>query len=165
MHRTHLPLRTWFLAAHLLATHSNGISALQLQAQAGIGSYQGAWYLLHRLRKAMVDPERSGLAGVVEVDETTIVFRTKDEPVAGGQGRSLIGKIVVAGAVELHEGKAAGRVRLQMIADYTAKTLHGFVERATVPGSVIATDGNPSYGGVPEREHRPKIIGKMPPTS
>jgi hypothetical protein len=32
MHRTHLPLRTWFLAAHLVATHSNGISALQLQA-------------------------------------------------------------------------------------------------------------------------------------
>src|ERR1700754_3604795 len=38
MHRTHLPLRTWFLAAHLVATHSNGISALQLQAKLGIGS-------------------------------------------------------------------------------------------------------------------------------
>ena len=37
MHRTHLPLRTWFLAAHLMATHSNGISALQLQAKLGIG--------------------------------------------------------------------------------------------------------------------------------
>jgi hypothetical protein len=31
MHGTHLPLRTWFIAAHLVATHSNGISALQLQ--------------------------------------------------------------------------------------------------------------------------------------
>ena len=162
MHRTHLPLRTWFLAAHLLATHSNGISALQLQAQAGIGSYQGAWYLLHRLRKAMVDPERAGLAGIVEVDETSIVFRTKDEPIAGGQGRSPIGKLVVAGAVELHEGKAAGRVRLQVIADYTRPTLHGFVERATVPGSIITTDGNKSYIGVPEREHMPRDLRWMP---
>jgi hypothetical protein len=53
MHRTHLPLRTWFLAAHLVATHSNGISALQLQAKLGIGSYKAAWLLLHKLRKSM----------------------------------------------------------------------------------------------------------------
>jgi hypothetical protein len=34
MHRTHLPLRTWFLAAHLVATHSNGISALPAPGEA-----------------------------------------------------------------------------------------------------------------------------------
>src|SRR5690606_11554945 len=33
MHRTKLPLTVWFWAAHLIATHSNGISALQLAAQ------------------------------------------------------------------------------------------------------------------------------------
>jgi hypothetical protein len=33
MHRSHLPLRTWFLAAHIVASHSNGISALQLQGR------------------------------------------------------------------------------------------------------------------------------------
>jgi hypothetical protein len=27
MHGTHLPLRKWFLAAYLVATHSNGISS------------------------------------------------------------------------------------------------------------------------------------------
>ena len=42
MHRSHLPLKTWFLAAHGAATHSGGISALQLQAQLGIGSYKTA---------------------------------------------------------------------------------------------------------------------------
>jgi hypothetical protein len=71
MHRTHLPLRTWFLAAHLVATHSNGISALQLQAKLGIGSYKTAWLLLHKLRKSMVDPERDPLEGMVEVDESS----------------------------------------------------------------------------------------------
>lgn len=30
---SHLPLKTWFLAAHIVATHSNGISALQVQGQ------------------------------------------------------------------------------------------------------------------------------------
>lgn len=36
MHRSHLPLRTWFLAAHIMASHSNGISALQRQAHPEI---------------------------------------------------------------------------------------------------------------------------------
>ncbi len=64
MHRSHLPLKTWFHAAHLVATHSNGISALQLQAQLGIGSYKTAWLLLHKLRRAMDDPDRSLLQGI-----------------------------------------------------------------------------------------------------
>ena len=33
MHRSHLPLRTWFMAAHIMASHSNGIPALQLQVR------------------------------------------------------------------------------------------------------------------------------------
>jgi hypothetical protein len=40
MHSSHLPLRIWFLAAHIITSHSNGMSALQLQAQLGLGSYK-----------------------------------------------------------------------------------------------------------------------------
>jgi len=36
MHRSKLPLTVWFWAAHLMATHSNGMSAVQLEAQLGI---------------------------------------------------------------------------------------------------------------------------------
>ena len=39
-HASKLPLTVWFWAAYLMATHSNGISALQLQKQLGIGSYR-----------------------------------------------------------------------------------------------------------------------------
>jgi hypothetical protein len=42
-HRTRLPLRTWFWAIFFLARHKKGISALQLQRDTGIGSYQTAW--------------------------------------------------------------------------------------------------------------------------
>ena len=38
MHASKLPLTRWFWAAFLMATHSNGISALQLQSQLGLGS-------------------------------------------------------------------------------------------------------------------------------
>ena len=54
MHRSHLPLKTWFLAAHIVATHSNGISALQLQGQLGIGSYKTAWLLLQKLQRGQL---------------------------------------------------------------------------------------------------------------
>ena len=113
MHRSHLPLRTWFLAAHLLAAHSNGISALQLQAQLGIGSYKSAWLLLHKLRRAMVDPNRSRLRGTAEVDEASVPFRDGDgaEGVAS-RGRGAAGRILMAGAVELSEGGQPRRIRL-----------------------------------------------------
>ncbi len=69
MHRSHLPLKTWLMAVHIVTSHSNGISALQLQAQLGLGSYKSAWLLLHKLRRAMVDPDRSLLEDLVEIDE------------------------------------------------------------------------------------------------
>jgi hypothetical protein len=51
------------------ATHSNGIFALQVQGQLGIGSYKTAWLLPQKLRRAMVDPGRSPLQTLVEIDE------------------------------------------------------------------------------------------------
>jgi len=98
MHRSHLPLKTWFLAAWLVATHKNGISARQLWLQLGLGSYKTAWLLLAKLRRAMVDPERTPLGGLVEVDETSIPLRTKDDPITAKPGRSSEGKKESQGA-------------------------------------------------------------------
>jgi predicted RNA-binding Zn-ribbon protein involved in translation (DUF1610 family) len=58
MHRSKLPLTVWFWAAHLMATHSNGMSAVQLQAQLGI-TYKTAWLLAQKLRRSMIDPSAS----------------------------------------------------------------------------------------------------------
>jgi len=93
-HRSHLSLLTWFLAIYAIASHSNGISALQLQAQLGLGSYKTAWLMLQKLRRAMVDPDRSLLEDLVEVDESDIPYRTKADPIAGGQGRSAVGNYI-----------------------------------------------------------------------
>jgi transposase-like protein len=162
LHGTHLPLRTWFLAVYLVATHSNGISALQLQSKLGIGSYKSAWLLLHKLRKAMVDPERTPLAGIVEADESSIPFLVKTDPVCGGQGRSHDGKILIAGAVECTEDGKSRRIRLSRIVSYTAVSLKEFIEKATATGSTIITDGFSSYPGIMEgRKHVPKVVGAM----
>src|SRR3954471_18194978 len=84
LHGSHLGLRTWFLAAWLMATHKNGISARQPWKQLGLGSYKSAWLLVRELRRAMVDPGREPLAGLAEVDETSIPFRAQ-----GGGRRAL----------------------------------------------------------------------------
>ena len=93
MHRTKLPLTTWFWAAHLMATHSNGMSARQFEDQLGV-TYKTVW-LLTQKRRSMVDPDREPLEGVVEVDQAEMPFREGDaffEPVN-------VGKILVMGAV------------------------------------------------------------------
>ncbi len=137
MHGSKLALTVWFWAAYLMATHSNGISALQLQKQLAIGSYKSAWLLCAKLRRAMVAPERNPLAGLIEIDETSIRHRTKQEPPAGGRGRSHEAKLLIAGAVEIHnEGPASGpgRIRLAVIKDYSAASLHRFMAAAIAPG-------------------------------
>jgi len=161
MHRSKVPLTTWFMTIHLVSSHSNGISALQLQAQFGLGSYKTAWLMLHKLRRAMVDPDRSLLADLVEVDESEIPYRTKDDPVAGGQGRSHIGKLLVIGAVELSEDGHPRRIRLGPLADFTAASIGNFVAQIVEPGATVVSDGLPSYHSLKGYRHRPKVVGSM----
>ena len=98
MHRSKLPLTTWFWAAHMMTTHSNGMSALQLQDQLGV-TYKTAWLLTQKLRRSMVDPDREPLEGVVEVDQAEIAFREGDTFFEPGNAS----KILVIGAVEVIE--------------------------------------------------------------
>lgn len=151
---THAGLMT----AHIVASHSNGISALQLQAQVGIGSYKTAWLLLHKLRRAMVDPDRSLLQEIVEIDETEMPFRRKADPTerpAGEPGSS--NKIRVVGAVELSEDGHPRRIRLEQIFDRSSKTLHGFVGRMVEPGAHVITDRLISYENMPNNTHEPRV--------
>ena len=83
---SHLPLRTWFAAIYLMCESRKGVSANQLKRTLGIGSYQTAWHLCHRIREAMGYDQMVGptLLGVVEVDETMVGGKI---PRAWPQGR------------------------------------------------------------------------------
>ena len=158
--RQKLPLTVWFWAAYLMATHSNGISALQLQKQLGIGSYRSAWLLAHKLRASMVDPERNPLSGLVEIDEASLPFRTKDDPPTGGQGRSHDGKMLIVGAIELGGRKhprppAAGRNLL--LRRRRPRTLRRNRRRSR---PIAKTDGWSGYAAVPADRHNVHVVGK-----
>ena len=153
MHKTRLPLTLWFWAAYLVATHGPGISALQLQRQLGISRYETAWTLLHKLRRAMVAPEREPLSGDVEVDEGYLGGRDID--LRGGRQRP--GKPLVGVAVEVRGG-GSGRLRLQLLADASAASLLPFVRSNVAAGTIVQTDGWASYAGLAAAgfEHRPQ---------
>ena len=159
MHRSHLPLRVWFTAAWLVATHKNGMSARQLWLQLGLGSYKSAWLLLRKLRRAMVDPDREPLAGLVEVDETNLPFRVGGEPAR--PGRSHEGELVVAGAIEI-KGKGPGRIRLAVIGSCSAVALGAFVAAAIATGSTVVSDGWPGYRKLRDVKHDPRVVGDAP---
>ena len=135
---TRRPLRLWFRAMWLVTSEKHGISALGLQRQLGLGSYQTAWAGLHKIRKAMVRPGRERLSGKIEADETYV---GGVEP--GVRGRETETKSIVAIAAEV-DGKGIGRIRLQRLPDVTGDSLLGFLEQAVEPGSVIHTD---AWGG------------------
>ena len=83
-HRSHLPLSVWFAAIWKVASSKRGISALELQQALGLGSQETAWTMLHKLRIAMVRPNRDVLSRHVQVDETYVGGKEK-----GVRGRKI----------------------------------------------------------------------------
>jgi transposase-like protein len=135
-HRTRTPLSTWFAAIWFVTSQKNGISAQGLQRVLGFKSYETAWAWMHKLRRAMVRPDRDRLEGIVEVDETFV----------GGVSRGMPGassdKVPVMIAVEkTGTGRKLGRIRLEVTDRPGTLELVDFAERMVVPGSTIRTDG------------------------
>ena len=145
--QTKTGLARWFLAIYLVTSSKGGISAMELKRQMGFGSYQTAWSWLHKIRKAMVAPQRTPLSTRVEADETYV-----GGPRPGQPGRGAGGKIKVAGAVEAGRGQARGRrlgrLRLAVVPDVSARSLEGFLAAAVAKPATVATDGWSGYGGL-----------------
>jgi transposase-like protein len=159
MHNTQTPLRLWFWAAYLVATHHPGISAVQLQRQLGIERHERAWMMLHKLRRAMVAPEREALKREVEVDE--FFLGGFEKALAGGRAQGK--KVLCAVAVEVR-GRGSGRVRLAVLKDASKPSLSAFVAATTEPGAIVRTDGWKGYYGLPGLgyDHAPFSQGPEP---
>lgn len=176
MHRSKQPLAIWFWAAYLVTTQTPGMSAMQFQRQLGLGRYETAFQMLHKLRAAMVRPEQDGIGGEwpVEVDEAWVGAATQ------GEGRGRHHKTLVIGAVEVrpraktpgpdpnltdkpakpkHRGGhgrsiIAGRLRLQVVAGRRREELEPFVLTSVAAGSHVRTDGWSGYDNLTKLGYR-----------
>lgn len=142
---TRLGLNKWLYALYLMCSSKKGISANQLSRDLGV-QYKTAWFLCHRIRKAMEkEPLRSKLDGVVEADETYVGGKLRKGtkgprpkgPLSGGQ------KTVVYSLVARD-----GEARSQVVPDNKAETLQGIMKNEVEGSAHIMTDGAHAYLGV-----------------
>lgn len=143
MHRTHLPLTVWFWTIYLCATDKRGISAKGLAGQLGI-SYESAWFLLARIRRAMREQDqRYLLKGLVEMDEAYLGAPKRGKKRGRGTERKKM-----AVAVSKDEKGHPQFLHLQIIPDVTTATLQSVVDDHVEAGSTVECDGLKSYVGL-----------------
>jgi len=148
---SHISIRDWVIAFHLMCSSKKGISALQLKRNLGLGSYESAWFLEHRIRHSMEEnPLSKLLRGTVEVDETYVGGKPRKENKGSTEkpkkkskrGRGT-DKVPVLALVE-----RKGKVFSKPIEHVDAKTLKGAVKEMVHKNSTIMTDEWASYTGI-----------------
>ena len=130
LEKTRKPLKMWFRAVFEISTRRTGISAMDLMRIMGFGSYKTAWTWLHKLRAALVRPEREPLGPFVQMDEALV----------GGKGGPNKELVLVAAEVD-------GRVRLAHAETNDKATLKRFADGQVAPDARVTTDGLASYDG------------------
>jgi transposase-like protein len=145
LEKTRKPLKMWFRAVFEISTRRTGISAMDLMRIMGFGSYKTAWTWLHKLRAALVRPEREPLGPFVQMDEALV----------GGKGGPHKELVLVA-------AEADGRVRLAHAATNDKATLKRFADGQVAPDARVVTDGLASYDAdsLGERRHERKVQTK-----
>ena len=138
-------LDKWLAAIWLIANAKNGISSYEIHRGIGI-TQKSAWFLLHRIRKAMQDGSLGGkLSGHVEVDETFIggLARNRHSNKRKHEGTGGAGKVAVMGLLERH-----GEVRTHVLPNVQKETLRPRVDQHIEAGSNVYTDKYPGYNGL-----------------
>jgi transposase-like protein len=174
MQNTKLPLTVWFWAAFLVATDRRGLSALLLKRQLALGNINSAWFLLHKLRRAMVNAQRTKLSGRVEMDGTYI--GGWQPGLKGGRQRKGRKAAMVLVAVEVRTmtrkrrngtqetKEVAGRVRMEVARAENADSITQFLKENVEPGSAVRTDGLNDYPGAVGAAgciHERKVQGRI----
>jgi hypothetical protein len=140
MHKTHLPMTIWFWAIYLASGDKRGISATQLATELEL-SYESAWYLLYRIRKAMGQRDHYYfLSGIAELDDT--YYGGTDQ--GGKRGRGT-GKVNIMVALSKNVSGKPQYLKMQVIGNLKGETVGAFAQANIEYGSAIESDGYRSY--------------------
>ena len=140
LHKTHLPLRQWFLAFYFVCQDKRGISAVQLAAVLGT-TYKTAWFMLRRIRTAMGQRDKTHqLHGVIEFDDAYF-----GGPTAGRKRGRGTEKAKVFVALSLDERSKPLFLKMRVTPNLKQASVKKFAHAAFADGSVIHSDGYCSY--------------------
>lgn len=140
MHRTRLPLRLWIITAFLVMSNKCSVSAVTLMRTLGV-TYKTAWFMLHRIRKAMkCREERYLLDGIVELDDTYLGAPTHGKKCGRGTEKT---KMIVA----LSKSESGHPMHLKMtdVPNLKGVTVGKFACRNIHQGSKIESDNARGY--------------------
>src|SRR5829696_7831155 len=136
-------LDKWLSAIWLIVNAKNGISSYEIHRALGI-TQKSAWFLLHRIRKAMQTGTFNKFMGPVEIDETFIGGLARNMHRADKarkiHGTGGMGKVAVMGLLERH-----GEVRTMVVPNVKRKTLEKEINTHVEPGSMVYSDALKSY--------------------
>lgn len=146
-----LGLDKWFVCVWSIANAKNGISSCEVARALG-ATQKTAWFMLHRIRKAMDTDSFKKMDGEVESDETYIGGKAANMHAARRArvitGRGGAGKTIVHGLLERGIGGEPSQVRASVIPDTEAGTLVPEIAHNVAPSATIYTDSHASYMGL-----------------
>jgi transposase-like protein len=139
MHKSKLPLSTWFWAIFLVVQDKRGRSALSLSQLLKL-NYRTAWRLLHKIRHAMSARDANyKLSGFVEMDDAYF-----GAPQKGMDGRGT-NKAKVSVAVATDENGNPRFVRMNVIDKMSSAEMQRVADNCITKGSKITSDGLSAY--------------------
>ncbi|MFL6352931.1 MAG: IS1595 family transposase [Bryobacteraceae bacterium] len=152
-----LGLDKWLCAMWMIGSCKNGVSSYEIKRALGV-TQKSAWFLLHRIRKAMhADDSRGKLTGEIEADETYIGGKVKNMHRRSPRRIRTVnspswGKAIVLGLLN----RETGEVRAKVAPSRTKHDVHAHVNENVEPGSVLYTDEHHGYDNLP-----PEIVRQM----
>jgi len=144
-----IPLEKWLPAVWLLVSCKNGISSYEIASALGI-TQKSAWFMMHRIRKAMQSGsfrKLGGNGGEIEADETFIGGKARNMHLSKRQ-RRITGtggkdKTAVMGILE-----RGGEVRTVVVGNRRKAVLQAEVKKHVEAGTALYTDALMSYDGL-----------------
>ncbi|MCY4079419.1 MAG: IS1595 family transposase [Caldilineaceae bacterium] len=135
LENSRIPVRKWLYAIYIFQIHRKGISSVQLGKELGI-SQHSAWFMLHRLREAMI-PDLEQLKSEVEIDEAWVGGLEKNKHSKKRLYKKWVeGKQIVLGMRQ----RDGGPIVLRPIPTNTQEMLINDILLSVKEGSVIYTD-------------------------
>lgn len=139
-HDSHLPLFKWFIATYVMCEFRKGMNVNKLRSILGgqkKWNYQTAWYLWHRISKAMATAYKPAFDGTLELNETSTTGKERRR----GQHAKLENKEVVL-AICSRDGELRFFKERDLKAGALAKYVNGNVSQSV---AILVTGGSEAH--------------------
>jgi transposase-like protein len=150
-HDTHLPLTKWFQAIAIMCNAKKGKSALELQRDLQI-AYRTAWFLAHRIRKAM-EQGLGMFGGTVEVDCTFVGGKFDKR-----RKRERLDKPAVAGIIQRNIDEGHSVVKAFRVPGETRPAMFPLIDKHVSKDATIYTDERSTYKNLKKTRNHEIVI-------